>query len=80
MGFAYFNLTMETDLRHDSACSTSDLGIDGIDGSRCQGIAKGRFFGLRDTPCTLPKTNIAPENRSSQKETSLPTNHFQVLC
>ena len=38
MGFAYFNLTLETDLRHDSACSTSDLGIDGIDGSRCQGI------------------------------------------
>ena len=28
---------------------------------------------------TLPKTNIAPENRPSQKETSIPTN-FQVLC
>ena len=28
---------------------------------------------------TLPKTNIAAENRSSQKETSLPTIHFQVL-
>ena len=27
---------------------------------------------------TLPKTNMAPENRPSQKETSLPTIHFQV--
>ena len=26
---------------------------------------------------TLPETNIAPENRPSQKETSLPTIHFQ---
>ena len=29
---------------------------------------------------TLPETNIAPENRLSQKETSIPTIHFQVLC
>ena len=29
---------------------------------------------------TLPETNIAPENRSSHKETSIPTIHFQVLC
>ena len=29
---------------------------------------------------TLPETNIAPENRPSQKETSLPTIHFQALC
>ena len=29
---------------------------------------------------TLPETNVAPENRPSQKETSIPTNHFQVLC
>ena len=28
---------------------------------------------------TLPKTNIAPENGPSQKETSIPTIHFQVL-
>ena len=27
---------------------------------------------------TLPKTNIAPKNRPSQKETSIPTIHFQV--
>ena len=27
--------------------------------------------------CTLPETNIARENRPSQKETSLPTIHFQ---
>ena len=29
---------------------------------------------------TLPETNIAPENRPSQKETSIPTMHFQGLC
>ena len=29
---------------------------------------------------TLPETNIATENRPSQKETHLPTIHFQVLC
>ena len=29
---------------------------------------------------TLPETNIAPENRPSQKETSLPTIHLQGLC
>ena len=26
------------------------------------------------------KTNIAPENGPFQKETSIPTIHFQVLC
>ena len=29
---------------------------------------------------TLPETNIAPENRSSQTETSIPTIHSQGLC
>ena len=29
---------------------------------------------------TLPETDIAPENRASQKETSIPTIHLQVLC
>ena len=29
---------------------------------------------------TLPKFNIAPENKESQKETHLPTIHFQRLC
>ena len=32
---------------------------------------------------TLPETNIAPENRPSQKESSIPTIHFfhfEVLC
>ncbi len=29
---------------------------------------------------TIPETNIAPENKPSQKETSIPTIHFQVLC
>ena len=31
-------------------------------------------------PDTLPETNIAPEYRPSQKETSIPTVHFQGLC
>ena len=29
---------------------------------------------------TPPETSIAPENRPSQEETSIPTIHFQVLC
>ena len=29
---------------------------------------------------TLPKINIAPENRPSQKESRLPTTNFQRLC
>ena len=29
---------------------------------------------------TLPETNIALENRPSQKESSLPTIYFQRLC
>ena len=29
---------------------------------------------------TLPETNIAPENRPPQKESSLPTVNFQGLC
>ena len=29
---------------------------------------------------TLRETNIGPKNRPSQKETSIPTIHFQVLC
>ena len=29
---------------------------------------------------TLPETNIAPENRTSEKEHSIPTIHVQVLC
>ena len=33
---------------------------------------------LPSTTDTLPKTNIAAENRPSQKETSLPTIHVQV--
>ena len=53
----------------------------------CEGSA-GQWFGLwlmnyepQDTPfITLPKTNIAPENRPFEKETSIPTIHFQVLC
>ncbi len=35
---------------------------------------------LKKGPYTLPKTTIAPENKPSQKETSIPTIHFQRLC
>ena len=35
---------------------------------------------LPDSSITLPKFNIAPENRPSQKETSLTTTIFQGLC
>ena len=34
----------------------------------------------RNQVVTLPKFNIAPEKLPSQKETSIPTIHFQVLC
>ena len=33
----------------------------------------------RNETHTLPKANIAPENRPSQNETHLPTIHFQVI-
>ena len=38
------------------------------------------YFGKIPMLTTLPETNIAPENRVSQKETSIPTIHFRVLC
>ena len=52
--------------------------------TRCPGN-KTMFGGQKETCCfflcALNKTNIfAPENRPSQKETSIPTIHFQVLC
>ena len=42
-------------------------------------IINNMWFAQQQT-FTLPKTNIAPENRPTQKETSIPTIHFQVLC
>ena len=41
---------------------------------RIAGLIKGKRNGYP------PKFNIAPENRESQKETHLPTIHFQGLC
>ena len=38
------------------------------------------FENLPAKNITLPETNIAPEKLPSQKETSIPTIHFQVLC
>ena len=37
-------------------------------------------FFLKGPKTTLPETTIAPVNRPSQNETSLPTIHFQGLC
>ena len=36
-----------------------------------------RQHGLAKIDMTLPETNISPENRPSQKESSIPTIHFQ---
>ena len=41
---------------------------------------KTKTTNQRSSGVTLPETNIAPENRSSQKESHLPTIHFQGLC
>ena len=51
-------------------------------GSRVRGATeKVEFLGRHiQNSFTLPETNIAPENRQSQKETNIPTIHFQVLC
>ena len=42
-------------------------------------MASNIFLGNLYT-ITLPETNIAPENGTSPKDSSLPTIHFQVLC
>ena len=39
-------------------------------------MSPGCVCKLRTQKCTLPETNIAPENRPSQKESSIPTIHF----
>ena len=44
---------------------------------RCLEIVKPNMFSQMVVN-TLPKTNIALENRPSQRETSIPTIHFQV--
>ncbi len=41
---------------------------------RCELLISGNAY------VTLPETNIAPEIGPSQKETHLPTIHFQGLC
>ena len=41
---------------------------------------KEQMDDLGGKPPTLPETNIAPENKPPQKETSTPTIHFQGLC
>ena len=43
--------------------------------TQSQTIQWGRFVYL---PTTLPETNIAPASKLPQKETHLPTIHFQV--
>ena len=44
--------------------------------SSCKSPTRGFFCEW----LTLPETNIAPENRPSQKENSIPTIHVQGLC
>ena len=46
----------------------------------CGRKSKKKQQAYNDFASTLPETNIAPENGPSQKETSIPTIHFQVLC
>ena len=46
----------------------------------CEAENEHNKFLLNYEALTLPETNIAPENRPSQKETSIPTIPFQVLC
>ena len=53
--------------------------------AECHLVGKlSRYGGDSTNPATLcgtlPETNIAPENRPSQREASIPTIHFQVLC
>ena len=40
----------------------------------------GGFNPIKKILLTLPETNIAPENRPSQKEIHIPTIHFLGLC
>ena len=50
-----------------------------IDAAMARQIShRGACFG--DEVVTLPETNVAPENRVSQKESHLSTIHFQGLC
>ena len=39
---------------------------------------KVAFYSRKYIFTTLPETNMAPEDRPSQKESSIPTFHFQV--
>ncbi len=43
-------------------------------------LPKHGEFGAITNILNLWKFNIAPENKPSQKESSLPTIHFQGLC
>ena len=59
-----------------------DLGQEQLNHPPIQGKFLGRVGGSEfwvGWICTLPKTNMAPEDRPSQKETSIPTysNHHQ---
>ena len=61
-----------------------------LDGHDCQTIftrlrketkiQNGKFCKEMSPTNILPKTNITPENRPSQKESSLPNTNFQELC
>ena len=59
----------------DQHAQLVSLGVEGLKkkSPKCWLRKKGWLY-------TLPETKIAPENRPSQKETSIPTIHFQVPC
>ena len=45
-----------------------------------KGSFASNLTSLRFNENTLPKTNIVPKNRPSQKESSLPITNFQGIC
>ncbi len=61
------------------ACNLVKLGRDLKHDLGPQKVATRKGNALISGKSTLPETNKATANRSSQKETSIPTIHFQVL-
>ncbi len=79
----------ENEANHEKHCSKDELCKTGrlhacTDPSKDVQCITIRFRNTKNQEClsknTLPETNIAPENSPSQKETSIPTIHFQGLC
>ena len=58
-------------------CSSADLELRFVHFHQLLIPLKTAVYRCLKKKGTLPETNIAPENRSSQKESSIPTIHFQ---